>query len=88
MSRRYPSSDGSMILFKELYIGDCEDPDLYAAQPLWEWQQSEQGQWVMENALEQPHYTIMPSINTYGYCVKIYGKLSERDEVFYRLKYK
>jgi hypothetical protein len=25
-------------------MGDVEDPELYAAQPLYEWQQTEQGQ--------------------------------------------
>ncbi len=88
MSQRYPSSHGSMILFKELYMGDCEDPELYAAEPIWQWQQSEQGQWVMEHALTQPHYRIVPSMETYGFRVEIFGTLSERDEVFYRLKYK
>jgi hypothetical protein len=76
-----------MIVFKELFMADVEDPELYAAQPILSWQESEQGQWVMENALEQPCFRIMPSIETMGYKIQIYGQLSEPDEVYYRLKY-
>jgi hypothetical protein len=40
----------------EFNMGDVEDPDLYAAQPLYEWQQSEQGKWIMEHAVEPPFW--------------------------------
>lgn len=76
-----------MIVFNELLMGDVEDPELYAAQPIWEWQQTEKGKWVMEHALEQPYFRIQPSVETYGYRIQIYGKLSEQDEIIYRLKY-
>jgi hypothetical protein len=76
-----------MIIFKEFYMGDVEDPELYAAQPILDWQQSEQGQWVMEHALEQPYFRVVPSIDTYGWKCSIYGRLSERDEIIFRLKY-
>ena len=48
-------------------MGDVEDPDLYAAQPIHEWQQSEQGQWVMEHAVETPfwHRSVDPA--SYGH---------------------
>ena len=76
-----------MIVFKELTMGDVEDPELYAASPILDWQKSEQGQWVMEHATEQPYFRIMPDIQSYGYKIQIYGKLSEADEIIYRLKY-
>lgn len=76
-----------MIVFKELLMGDVEDPELYAAMPILEWQESEQGKWVMDHAIEQPYFRIMPSVETMGYRIQIYGKLSEPDEIIYRLKY-
>lgn len=76
-----------MIIFKELLMGDVEDPEIYAAQPIYEWQQSEQGKWVMEHALEQPYFRIMANVDTYGYKIQVYGKLNEADEIIYRLKY-
>jgi hypothetical protein len=76
------------MIFAEFFIGDVEDPEIYAAEPLWQWQQSEAGKFVMEHALETPSFQIMPNMETMGYKVRVYGNLSERDEVFYRLKYK
>lgn len=35
-------------------VSESEDPDLYASQPLWEWQNSDQGKFVMSNAVETP----------------------------------
>jgi len=87
MSQSNTGTHGSMI-FAEFFIGDVEDPEIYAAEPLWQWQQSEAGKFVMEHALETPSFQIMPNMETMGYKVRVYGNLSERDEVFYRLKYK
>lgn len=35
-------------------VSESEDPDLYASQPLWEWQNSDQGKFVMNNAVKTP----------------------------------
>ena len=56
---RYIVLDQMVVETKEIVVhrflvGDVEDPDLYAGQPLWEWQNSEKGQWVMERAVETP----------------------------------
>ena len=53
MSRRNPSPDGRMIIFREFNLGDVEDPQLYAAFPLSEWEKSEEGNWVMNHAIEE-----------------------------------
>lgn len=76
-----------MIVFKELYMADVEDPELYAAMPILEWEKTEQGKWVMEHATEQPWFRIMADVNSYGYRIQIYGNLTEQDEIIYRLKY-
>lgn len=57
----------------EFSLGDVEDPDLYAAQPLWEWQQTEKGQWVMNNAYETPVWHRMIDHNAFGwkYCITV-----------------
>jgi hypothetical protein len=38
----------------EFRMGDVEDPDVYAAGPLLDWQKSAAGAWVMEHAVEVP----------------------------------
>ena len=87
MSRRYHSTDGRLIVFKELYLGDCEDPQLYAAFPLMEWEKSEEGNWVMNHAIEEPVWETFIDHTSYGYKVRIYGRLTEADEIIYRLKF-
>jgi len=68
-------------------IGDVEDPDLYAAQPLWEWQESEMGKWVMERAVEVPEWH--RNINHFGYHFEyiVVAKLKDVDYTFWALKW-
>jgi hypothetical protein len=42
------------VVVHRFKVGDVEDPDLYAAQPLHEWQNSPQGKFIMENAVDKP----------------------------------
>ena len=64
------------IVVHEFTMGDVEDPDLYAAQPLWEWQQSEEGAWIMAHAVETPSWHRIPDQLQYGYQFQIRAKLS------------
>jgi hypothetical protein len=56
-------------------MGDVEDPDLYAAQPLIEWQDSEDGKWVMEHSVETPCWHRLADPISYGYKYSITAKL-------------
>ena len=69
-------------------MGDVEDPDLYAAQPLWEWENSEMGQWVMENAVESPMWHRHHDQTIYGTRYSITAKLKDADHTYFLLKYK
>ena len=64
------------IVVHEFKMGDVEDPDLYAAQPLWEWQESQEGKWIMEHAVETPMWHRIPDAMQYGYAYRISAKLS------------
>jgi len=64
------------VVVHEFTMGDVDDPDLYAAQPLWEWQQSEKGQWIMENSVETPSWYRIPDTLQYGYKFQVRAKLS------------
>jgi hypothetical protein len=68
-------------------MGDVEDPEIYAAQPIWEWQQTEAGKWVMENAIEEPYWARYIDHTTYSYQYKIVAKLTEANATWYKLKY-
>lgn len=58
----------------EFQMGDVEDPDLYAAQPLCEWEKSDFGQWVMANAADVPSWHRIADMAVYGYRYQIRAK--------------
>jgi len=66
-------------------MGDVEDPELYAAEPIHQWQQTEQGKWCMENAKDVT-YHIKPNPHTYGHEITITGELSGKHATYYALK--
>jgi hypothetical protein len=63
------------VVVHSFTVGDVEDPDLYAAEPLIKWEKSEQGQWVMENAVETPSWHRMADPVSMGYRYEIRAKL-------------
>ena len=64
------------VVVHEFTMGDVEDPDLYAAQPLWEWQESQEGKWIKEHAVEEPMWHRAIDEYNYGYKYRISAKLS------------
>lgn len=64
------------IKFHTFNLSDVEDPEIYAAAPIWDWQQTKKGQWAMNNAHDLT-YTIIPDPNHYGYRVDIVGNISD-----------
>ena len=55
-------------------VGDVEDPDIYAAHPLYDWEKSEFGQWVMKNAADVPTWHRLADSMTFGYQYQIRAK--------------
>lgn len=76
------------IIVHEFAMGDVEDPDLYAAQPLWEFEKSEKGQWVMEHALESPIWQRQIDHMTFGYRYRVAARLTEQDITYFLLRWK
>ena len=84
--------DGVPIAFSDVVVhhfpmGDVEDPDLYAAEPLYNWQQSEAGTWVMAHAVEPPFWVRQPDLSSYGYRYYIVARLREQDQTYFKLKW-
>jgi len=68
-------------------MGDVDDIDVYAAQPIYEWQQTEQGQWAMQNAYDLT-YNSLPDLHTFGYRITVTGKIDSGPKLTeYLLKY-
>jgi hypothetical protein len=77
----------SDLLVHRFRMGDVEDPVLYAAQPIYEWQQTEAGQFVMEHAVEPPWWVRIVDHATYGFEFAIMARMKESDQTFYILKW-
>lgn len=78
-----------MVINKVLHtfkMGDVDDVEIYAAQPIYEWQQTEAGKWCMENATNL-HYLTGFDPTGYGYKISITGDLKEHDCTYFMLKY-
>jgi len=90
--RKRIREDGSIeelhkIVVHSFSVGDAEDPDIYAAQPLWDWQESEKGQWVMKHAVEKPIWHRDLDWDTYGYRYRIVAELPGPRATEYYLKW-
>jgi len=56
------------IVVHTITMGDVEDPDLMVAEPIWQWQQTPHGKWVMENAIpESPIWNRMADPVMWGH---------------------
>lgn len=82
--------DGRPVRFRdvcvhEIRMGDVEDPDLWVASPIWEWQQTEPGKFVMEHAEQEPYWISNVDPMTYGTMYRVMARLSEQHETFWRL---
>lgn len=69
-------------------MGDVEDPDLYAAEPLIGWQNSDEGRWVMAHAVETPMWHRVVDYNSFGFKYAITAKLKGRDYTYWQIKWK
>ena len=90
MSRPNQSQDGSLISHDvKVYgfnIGDVEDPDLYAASPLIDFERSEKGKWLKKHATDL-YWRRMIARYDMGYDYEIRAVLYEADYLIYKLKY-
>jgi hypothetical protein len=66
------------IVVYQFKIGDVEDPDLYAAEPLLKWQESDSGKFVMEHAIDQPEWYRQHDHEIFGYRYAIVAKLEKK----------
>lgn len=88
----YMTINGQVVRVSDMVVhrfrmGDVEDPVLYAALPINEWQQTEAGKFVMEHAMEAPWWVRHMDPMDYGYQFAIVARMKESDQTFYSLKY-
>ena len=75
------------VIVHRFRMGDVEDPDLYAAQPIIEWQNSEMGKFVMEKSVEVPMWHRQVDISNFGHSYAIQAWLRGADYTYWVLKW-
>lgn len=86
---QFDSEDARVIkhVVHAIRMGDCEDPDLMVASPIWDWQQTDAGKWIMENSAPTPSWHRHVDPMTYGYQYKIVAYLTPKQVTYWKLKY-
>ena len=75
------------VLVHKFSLGDVDDPEIYAAQPIYEWQQTEAGKWIMENSLPTPSWHRNHDLYNYGYTYQIRAYLTPKQLTYWKLKF-
>ena len=75
------------VIVHKIRMGDVEDPDIMVADPIWKWQQSDEGKWIMEKSKQQPMWKRQVDPSTYGYVYTIHAWLDGQDLTYWKLKY-
>ena len=70
-----------------IYVSDVDDPDLMVASPIWDWQQTEAGKWVMEHSAPKPSWHRNIDTNTYGYKYHIVAYFTPKQLTYWKLKF-
>ena len=63
-----------------------DDVEVYAAQPIYEWLQTEHGKWVQERCEDLSWHT-HANPYTYGYSVILRGSITDQHATEYYLRY-
>ena len=68
-------------------MGDVEDPDLFVAEPIYKWQQTEAGKYVMENSAPSPIWRRRFDADSYGLKYMIFAYFTSKQLTYYKLRF-
>ena len=88
--QKWQSEEGAKTIeyvVHKIKMGDVEDPDLFVAQPIYEWQQTEEGKWIMENSNPTPSWHRNNDLYDYSYVYQIRAYLTHNQLTYWKLKY-
>lgn len=75
------------IVVHRFKLSDVDDPDLYAAEPIYKWEKSEPGQFVMKHAIDKPEWRRHLDQSTYGHEYAIVAELEMKKLSEFYLRY-
>ena len=76
------------LVVHEFSLADVDDVEIYAAEPLYKWENTEEGKWVLENAVISPTWNTIQDFSTYSVKIRVIAEFSELDATYFILKYK
>ena len=79
--------DGRGTLVKEIRMGDVEDPYLYAAFPIAEWEKTEEAEYVKKHSNGELVFFCDNDVANWGFKIRIYAPLEGQALTYYNLKY-
>jgi hypothetical protein len=71
----------------KIKMGDVEDPDLFVAQPIYDWQQTKAGKYVMKNSKPTPMWVRGADPYTYGHLYMIKAYFTPKQLTYYKLRF-
>lgn len=75
------------IVVHRFQLGDVEDPEIYAAEPIYNWQQTESGKFIMANAVKSPTWISNINPERYEYDYAIIAELEKKKLTEYYLRW-
>jgi hypothetical protein len=88
---RYTLEDGTVkeihkVVVHKFDLSDVDDPDIYAAGPMFDWERSEAGQFVFKHAVDKPewHRHMDPMWMGYRYIIMAELEAKKLSEFYLR----
>jgi len=75
------------IVVHEVHRGYIENPELYIDEPVWDWQQSEKGKWVITHSRSKPVWVTVPDYVNDRLIFRITADLEGNDITYFNLKW-
>jgi len=75
------------VVVYRFHLSDVEDTDIRAAEPIYKWEQSEQGQFVMKHAIDKPVWHKNIDHVTYSYQYVIVAELEMKKLAEFYLRF-
>jgi len=91
-TNKFMMIDGEMqeihnVVVHKFDIRDVDDPEIYAAGHIFDWERSDAGQWILERTIEIPEWHRWDDPMSFFTKFAITAKLKDKDYVMWILKY-
>jgi hypothetical protein len=75
------------IVVHRITMGDVDDPDLFVASPIHDWQQTEKGKWIMKHSNPTPIWQRHIDHLSFGHVYTISAYLTDKQLTEYYLRF-